>query len=68
MEFPSSAAEKLLKRTGLRVSDEAVTEFTGLLEEIASDLAAEADANAKSLRRRTIKPDDIEAAKRALLG
>jgi histone H3/H4 len=49
------------------VSDDAVTEFTTLLEEVAADLAAEATALAKSEGRQTVLAKDVLAARRKLV-
>lgn len=67
MEIPLSPAEKILKKSGLRVSDEAVTEFANLLEEVIADIAAEAVANAKSEGRKTVSGQDVRIAKRRIL-
>ncbi|MEM7820176.1 MAG: NFYB/HAP3 family transcription factor subunit [Candidatus Aenigmatarchaeota archaeon] len=67
MDMPLSPVERILKRSSMRVSDDAVKEFASLLEEIAADIAAEAAANAKRANRKTVNVSDIEAAKRKLL-
>ncbi len=67
MDLPLAPVERLLRRTAMRVSDDAVEEFATLLEEIASDIAAEAAANAKKSKRMTVSVADIEAAKRKIL-
>jgi histone H3/H4 len=67
MDLPLAPVERLLRRTSMRVSDDAVEEFASLLEEIASDIAAEAAANAKTSKRMTVSVADIEAAKRKIL-
>lgn len=66
MEVPLSPVEKILKRAGMRVSDEAVTEFANLLEEVIADIAAEAVANAKSAGRKTVSGEDVRIAKRRI--
>ena len=48
MEYPLAAAKKMLKRTRMRVGDDAVREFAQLLEEMTADIASEAAAIAKS--------------------
>ena len=67
MEIPLAAAEKILKKTNMRVSKDAVKEFADLLEETAIDIASEAVAIAKSKRRATVQLEDIMQAKRKIL-
>ena len=67
MDLPLAPVERMLRRTTMRVSDDAVREYAMLLEEIAADIAAEAAANAKRAKRKTVSVADIEAAKRKLL-
>lgn len=67
MEYPFAVVEKMLKKSNLRVSEGAVKELTGLLEEITADIASEADANARRAKRKTVNADDILAAKRKIL-
>ena len=67
MEVPLLPVERMLRRSSMRVSDEAVEELAKLLEEIAADIAAEAAANAKRGGRKTVGIADVEAAKRKLL-
>jgi len=67
MEIPLAAAEKILKKTNMRVSKGAVREFADLLEETAVDVASEAVAIAKSKRRATVQLEDIMQAKRKIL-
>ena len=67
MEIPLAAAEKILKKTNMRVSKDAVKEFAELLEETTIDLAGEAIAIAKSKKRATVKLEDIMQAKRKIL-
>ena len=67
MDIPLAAAEKILKKTNMRVSKDAVKEFNRLLEETAIDIASEAVAIAKSKRRATVKLEDICQAKRKIL-
>lgn len=67
MTIPLAAAEKILKRTNMRVSKDAVSEFNRLLEETTMDIASEAVAIAKSKRRATVKLEDICQAKRKIL-
>jgi len=67
MDLPLAPIEKILKRTGMRVSNDAVKEFTIYVEQIIADVAAEASANAKRNHRKTISASDVLAAKRKLL-
>lgn len=67
MEYPLAAAERLLKKANMRVSEDAVKEFAELLEEITVDIASEAAANAKRNKRKTVGRVDIAAAKRKIL-
>ena len=67
MQIPLATAEKILKKTNMRVSKDAVKEFSQLLEEIAFDIASEAVAVAKSKNRKTVKLEDICQAKRKVI-
>ena len=66
MDLPLAPVEKILKRSNMRISDEAIKEFAILLEEITADIAAEATATAKSEGRKTILVEDVIKAKRKL--
>ena len=66
MDLPLAPVEKILKKSNMRISDDAVKEFALLLEEITSDIAAEATAIAKSERRKTVLVKDILEARRKL--
>ena len=67
MEYPRAAAERILKKANMRVSEDAIKEFAELLEEITVDIASEAAANAKRNKRKTVGKLDIAAAKRKIL-
>ncbi|MFH1473749.1 MAG: histone [Candidatus Aenigmatarchaeota archaeon] len=67
MQIPLAAAEKILKRSNMRVSKDAVKEFAQLMEEITFDIASEAITIAKSEKRKTVKLEDICQAKRKVL-
>lgn len=67
MEFPMLSMEKLLKKANVRVSKDAVKEFSKILEEIAFDISSEACANAKRAHRATVSIEDVSAAKRKIL-
>jgi histone H3/H4 len=63
MELPLAPIKKILKRTNMRVSDDAIKEFAILLEEITSDVSAEAAAIAKSKGRKTVLTEDVAEAR-----
>ncbi len=67
MQIPLATAEKILKRSNMRVSKAAVEEFAQLLEEITFDIASEAIAIAKSKKRKTVKMEDVCRAKRKVI-
>ena len=66
MDLPLAPIEKILKKSNMRVSDDAVKEFAILLEEITSDIASEATAIAKSEGRKTVLAKDILEARRKI--
>ena len=67
MDLPLATAEKILKKTNMRISKDAVKEFADLLEEITTDIASEAVAIAKSKKRKTVKLEDVIQAKRKII-
>jgi histone H3/H4 len=67
MELPLAPVEKILKKSNMRISDDAVKEFAVLLEELTCDIAAEAAAIAKSKNRKTVLPEDVAEARRKIL-
>jgi histone H3/H4 len=67
MELSKACAERILRRTAMRVSEAAVREFAILLEEVTADLAAEAAATAKRAGRKTVLVEDVRAAQRKLI-
>jgi histone H3/H4 len=67
MEVPLAIAEKILKKTNMRVSKDAVKEFAELLEEITTDISSEAITVAKSKNRKTVKLEDVIQAKRKII-
>ena len=67
MDLPLAPVEKILKRTHMRVSDGAIKEFTQFLEEIISDISAEAVTSSKRAGRKTVQISDIKAAKKRLI-
>jgi len=66
MDMPLAPIEKILKKTNMRVSEDAVKEFAILLEELTADIAAEATAIAKSKGRKTVLAEDVIEAKRKI--
>ncbi len=66
MDISLASAEKILKKTNMRVSKNAVKEFANVLEEIISDIAAESVAIAKSKGRKTVLLEDVLEAKRKI--
>ena len=66
MELPLAAVERILKKSNMRISDDAVKEFSVLLEEITCDLSGEAAAIAKSKGRKTILTEDVAEARRKI--
>jgi len=67
MQLPIAPCERVLKKTRMRVSDDASKEFAMLLEEITVDVSSEAAAIAKSKGNATVQREDIIAAKRKIL-
>lgn len=66
MDMSLAPVEKILKKSNMRISDEAVKEFASLLEELTSDIASEATAIAKSEGRKTVLVEDILEARRKI--
>ncbi|MFQ6020407.1 MAG: histone [Candidatus Aenigmatarchaeota archaeon] len=66
MDLQKAPVERILKKTRMRVSKDAVEEFAILLEEITADIAAEACAIAKRNNRKTVLKEDILEAKKKL--
>lgn len=66
MDLPLAPVEKILKKSNMRISDEAVKEFAILLEELTADIAAEAAAVAKSKGRKTVLAEDVAEARRKI--
>jgi len=66
MDLSLSPVKRILKKTNMRVSDDAVKEFATLLEEITFDIAAEAVAIAKSKGRKTVQLEDVREASRKI--
>ncbi len=60
MDLPLAPVRRILEKTGMRVSNEAVKEFAEVLEEIIADISAEAVALAKASNRKTVLLGDIK--------
>ena len=62
-EIPKAPIARIIKDTGAeRVSEDAKAELAEYLEEVARDVAIEANTVAKIAKRKTIKPEDIKLA------
>jgi histone H3/H4 len=66
MDLPLACAERILKKSNMRVSDDAIKEFAILLEEIIADIASESAAIAKSEGRKTVIASDVLTARRKI--
>ena len=62
-DIPKAPIARIIKDTGAeRVSEDAKAELAEYLEEVARDVAIEANNVAKIAKRKTIKPEDIKLA------
>lgn len=62
-EIPKAPIARIIKDIGAeRVSEDAKAELAEYLEEVARDVAIEANNVAKIAKRKTIKPEDIKLA------
>ena len=62
-EIPKAPIARIIKDTGAeRVSEDAKAELAAYLEEVARNVAIEANIVAKIAKRKTIKPEDIKLA------
>lgn len=60
-EIPKAPIARIIKDTGAeRVSEDAKAELAAYLEEVARNVAIEANNVAKIAKRKTIKPEDIK--------
>ena len=62
-EIPKAPIARLIKEAGAeRVSEDAKEELAAYLEEVARNVAREANNVAKVAKRKTVKADDIKLA------
>lgn len=62
-EIPKAPIARIIKDTGAeRVSEDAKAELAAYLEEVARNVAIEANNVAKIAKRKTIQPEDIKLA------
>ena len=62
-EIPKAPIARIIKESGAeRVSEDAKAELADYLEEVARDVAKEANQVAKIAKRKTIKAEDIKLA------
>ncbi len=62
-EIPKAPIARIIKESGAeRVSEDAKAELAAYLEEVARDVAKEANQVAKIAKRKTIKAEDIKLA------
>ena len=66
MELPLAPVEKILKKSNMRISDDAIKEFSILLEELTCDISSEAAAIAKNKGRKTVLAEDVVEAMRKI--
>ena len=62
-EIPKAPVARIIKESGAeRVSEDAKVALADYLDEVARNVAKEANAVAKIAKRKTIKPEDIKLA------
>ena len=62
-EIPKAPVARIIKESGAeRVSEDAKDELAAYLEEVAREVAKEANAVAKIAKRKTVKAEDIKLA------
>ncbi|MGX8694015.1 MAG: histone family protein [Methanobrevibacter sp.] len=62
-EIPKAPIARIIKDAGAeRVSEDAKAELAAYVEQVARDVAVEANKVAKIAKRKTIKADDIKLA------
>lgn len=65
MSLPNAPIERIIRKAGAeRVSEEAVEELRGAVEEAGEDIAREAIDLAEHADRNTVKKEDIDMATR----
>lgn len=64
-ELPIAACDRIIRNaTGLRVGADGASALADILEEIGTEIAAEAGTMAKHAKRKTVKASDIKLAAR----
>lgn len=62
-EIPKAPVARIIKESGAeRVSEDAKAELAAYLEDVARNVAKEANAVAKITKRKTVKAEDIKLA------
>ena len=62
-EIPKAPVARIIKESGAeRVSEDAKVAWADYLDEVARNVAKEANAVAKSAKRKTVKAEDIKLA------
>ncbi|MFB6292358.1 MAG: histone family protein [Candidatus Nanohaloarchaea archaeon] len=63
MSLPKAPIERIIRRAGAdRISEDAVEELRGAVEDAGADIAREAIQMAEHAGRNTVKKEDIEMA------
>ncbi len=66
MDIPLACARRILEKTGMRVSKTAVEEFAKTVEEMITEISAEAANLAKTAGRKTVLASDIKVIRKNL--
>ncbi len=66
MDIPLACARRILEKTGLRVGKSSVEEFVKVLEDIITEISAEAANLAKTAGRKTVLASDIKIIRKKL--
>ncbi|MBR9680041.1 MAG: histone [Candidatus Altiarchaeota archaeon] len=64
--LPTSPFKRILKETGMRVSEDAADALAEMIEELGLLMIEEAQNSAGQQKRKTIRPADIKEAQRRL--
>ncbi len=64
--MPSSPFKRILKETGMRVSEDAADALAEIIEELGFLIIEEAQNAAAQKKRKTLRPEDIKEAQRRL--